>query len=104
MAKKTPPPRKPRPKRPKQPFFEGMEPPSFPPLDDAIEQYVEARDARMEALKEEVLAKAALITLMKDLGQVAYTTPDGYTATLESTSDLKVRRRKQEAEANGEES
>jgi len=49
----------------RQQHFAGMEPEKNAKLEDMIEAYVDARDARMEALKVEVELKQKLLDYMQ---------------------------------------
>lgn len=84
----------PRPKKAKQQYLsEDMAPPKIKAIDDQAERYVELRDRRMAALKDECEAKDALMGLMKKHSLPAYDC-DAYTVLVSSTTDLRVKRKK----------
>jgi hypothetical protein len=89
----------PRPRKLKQRHFEGMEPPSNPKLDVLAEQYVEARNDRMEMLKEEIKRHDLLELAMKDAGLSHYEN-EQYRIEFSVTQKVKVKRRGDE---NGDE-
>jgi hypothetical protein len=90
------------PRKPKQPYLSPeMEPPSHPVIDEAASQYVECRDARMAALKQEVAAHDALLSLMKAKKLTAYAF-EGFNVSLDSKEKVKVRRKKDEAAGDEE--
>lgn len=88
----------------------GVERVSIDAVNDAIEKYVKQRDKRMELLRKEVEAKAALITVMRehkkeigvdDEGAMVYR-HDALIVTLRhGKDDLKVKSTESEGE-NGE--
>lgn len=82
-----------RQRKPKQLYLSPeMAPPSIPALDRAAETYVEFRDARMAALKEEVEAHDKLMALMTENKLTEYAF-EGYTVTMVSKTKAKVRRK-----------
>ena len=82
-------------KRPRQGYLPDMEPPSIKAVDRAALAYVEARDERMAKLKAETDAKDNLLALLKEHNLTSYEF-DGYTVTITSTADVKVRRKKEQ--------
>lgn len=76
----------------KQGHLKDMEPVSIQEIDDAADAYVEARNERMSLTEEEVEKHAALLELMRKHELTTYTTPDGFVATISSTSKVKVRK------------
>jgi hypothetical protein len=89
-----------RKRRPKQPYLEGMEPPSIPAIDSAADVYQEAKEARMKLSEEESEAKKALIAVMVEHQQTTYKTPDGIMVNL--LEDRTVTTKRQQASPNGE--
>jgi len=77
-------------KRPKERHLPGMEPKTIPSVHKAIEDYVAARDARMELTKVEVEKKAHLLKVMKDQGITGYAV-DGHEATLDVEETVKAK-------------
>ena len=77
-------------KRPKERHLPGMEPKTIPTVHRAIEDYVAARDARMELTKVEVEKKAHLLKVMKDQGITGYAV-DGHEATLDVEETVKAK-------------
>ena len=75
-----------------------MEPKTIPAVHAAIEEYVAARDQRMQLTKVEVEKKAALLDAMKKAGVLAYSV-DGHSAELEIDEQVKARLDPEEAEA-----
>ena len=76
--------------RPKQEHFKGMEPVVNKAVEKLADEYVEARDQRMELLKQEVALEVRLVELMKGLKLAAYEHGD-YHITLESLDKVKVK-------------
>lgn len=101
MAKTKAAPRKRKP-RTRQGFLPDMEPPSHKDIDDAAEDYVDARDARMRMLKTEIDAKGRLLERMREHALTTYKTPEDYVVTVDQLAQIKVKKAKAEAEANGE--
>jgi hypothetical protein len=66
------PPKKKAKKRLRQGFLPGMKPPSIKEIDSAAEDYVEARDGRGVAQKEEIKQRDRLLELMKKHSLVRY--------------------------------
>ena len=95
MAKK----RKPK---PKQGHLEGMDPPSVRAIDDAAETYYETMQERCKLSKDEDEAKDNLIDKMKEAGFDRYETPDGLVVTITSKSNVKAKRKKDEAGGDDE--
>jgi hypothetical protein len=91
---------KPRARKPKQAYIPGTEPPSFPAIDSAAEEYVAARDDRMARLKEEIKCGDKLLALMKEYSLESYSF-DGCDVVLDSKTKVKVSRKK-DAEDNGD--
>lgn len=58
--------------RPKEQHLPGLEPKTIPAVHTAIEEYVEARDNRMELTKIEVEKKGVLLAAMKAAGITEY--------------------------------
>lgn len=79
-------------KRSKQLQIPGTEPEHFPELDEAAEEYVERRDARMAMGKRETEAQDELVKLMHDHGLKNYEY-DGLTVILVNKEKAKVRRK-----------
>lgn len=77
-------------KRPRDQHLPGMEPKTIPTVHQAIEEYVAARDARMELTKVEVEKKAHLLKVMKDQGIKGYAV-DGHEATLDVEETVKAK-------------
>ena len=73
--------KKPRTKRPRQSVIPGTEPMFDQGLDDAGNEYVEARDERMALTRRETETQASLKILMIDRGLVKYVTAEGLVAT-----------------------
>lgn len=70
----------------------GMERKGIKEIEDLADEYVGFRDARMEQLKKEVPAKAALIAAMKKYKQEVYEfEEDGKTVTVTLKTDEKVK-------------
>ncbi len=88
----------PTPERPRQQYLPGedMAPPSIPIVDEAARDYVEFRDARMSALKQEIEAHDKLLSLMQDKGLTEYNFEE-FSVRVDSKTKVKVRR-KQDAE------
>jgi hypothetical protein len=68
----------------------GMEPKTVPAIHKAIEEYVVARDHRMELTKIEVQKKAILMHEMKQAGLLTYRV-DGHEAELVVDEQVKAR-------------
>jgi hypothetical protein len=77
----------------------GMEPKTIPSVHKAIEEYVVARDHRMELTKVEVQKKAILMHEMKQAGLLTYSV-DGHEAELEIDEQVKARLCEPEEEAS----
>lgn len=77
-------------KRPKQEFIPGTEPKIITDVHQAIEDYVAARDARMELTKVEVEKKTHLLQVMKAKGITAYAV-DGHEAALDVEETVKAK-------------
>lgn len=90
-------------KKPKQPYLSpDMAPPSIPVIDEAARDYVEFRDARMAAGKDETKAHDALLALMRDKGLAEYAFEE-FTVKLDSKTKVKVRRKKESADGDDDE-
>jgi len=83
--------------RAKDRHLPGMEPKTIPAVHKAIEEYVEARDHRMQLTKVEVEKKAILLHEMKKAGIPVYNV-DGHEASLEVDEQVKARLREPEIE------
>lgn len=77
-------------KRPKQGYIPGTEPKIITDVHQAIEDYVAARDARMELTKVEVEKKTHLLQVMKAKGITAYAV-DGHEAALDVEETVKAK-------------
>lgn len=87
-------------KRPKQLVLSPeMAPPSFPEIDEAARNYLDFRDSRMAALKEEVKAHDALLNLLREQGVFEYEF-DGFQVTVGSKQKVSVRRKKEEKDGD----
>lgn len=90
-------------KRPKQTFIPGTEPKTIPAIHRAIEEYVEARDKRMDLLEVEVERKGHLLNLMKE-EKISDYSVDGHEAHVSIDESIKARiRTADEEQAGGEE-
>jgi hypothetical protein len=78
------------PARAKQVHIPGMEPQTVPSIHKAIEEYVVARDQRMELTKVEVEKKARLMEVMKK-AKVQHYSVDGHVADLDTEETIKAR-------------
>jgi hypothetical protein len=76
--------------RPKQEHIKGMEPVVNKEVEKLADEYVEARDARMAALKVEIEAKAKLVMALKGAKLTAYMRGE-YDIKLESLDKVKVK-------------
>lgn len=78
--------------RAQQAFIPGTQPETIPEIHSAIEDYVEARDRRMELTKVETEKKAVLLGAMKKHKKTEYAV-DGHEAHLsvDETDKAKVR-------------
>ena len=83
----------------KQGFLPDMEPPSIPEIERAADLYLEARNARMNGLQEEVKLRGVLELVMHKHDLKAYSYEDK-TVTLEAQEKVKVRK-KQDKEGTG---
>ena len=83
-------------KKAKQGHLNGMEPPSVKEIEEAAEEYVGYRDARMANLKKEIEAGDALLALMQKHELTTYELEDGKTVELKELTKVKVRRPKTE--------
>ena len=86
------------PRKRKQPFLEGMEPPSFRDIEEAAAKYVEARDERMARLKDETAAGAELLRLMHQHKLTAYDF-DGQVVYINTLERVKVKSANSEEES-----
>lgn len=88
MAKKKPrPPRQPR-------LHPTLEPERIGELDEASEEYVTCRDARMAYQKTEAEKKALLTELMHKHKQTRYEDRDERVVILSASEDLKVEKKR----------
>lgn len=78
-------------KRDKQTVIAGLAPQYHDDLDEAVREYVEARDIRMEQTKEETRTQAELAAKMKEKKLKRYKTPEGLEATYMSATAEKVK-------------
>jgi len=85
--------------KPRTAHLPGMEPKTIPSVHKAIEEYVIARDHRMELTKVEVQKKAILMHEMKQAGLLTYSV-DGHEAELEIDEQVKARLHEPEEEAS----
>jgi len=76
--------------RAKQTHLPGMKPKVIESVHQAIEDYVAARDARMELTKVEIEKKAHLLQAMKEQGITGYAV-DGHEATLDVEETVKAK-------------
>lgn len=88
-------------KRPEQQHLPGQEPKKIGPVHAAIEEYVEARDNRMELTKIEVEKKSVLLAAMKKAGIESYAV-DGHEATLDVEETVKAKLHEEEEEVEPE--
>lgn len=86
-------------RKPRQGWIDGMEPESFPDVDDAAEIYFEAMTARCKLSKEEDEAKDNLIDKMTEHKVASYTTPDGLVVAVTDRKNVKVKRKAENGEA-----
>ncbi len=96
MAKKRGRPAKTR--RPRQPKLPAMEDVSYPDIDEAAGEYVDARDNRMAMLKDEVEKGTQLLQKMREHNLNSYSY-DGQIVTVVNQTKVKVQRPKEEADA-----
>lgn len=89
---------KPR-KRAKQKRLEAVEDERIREVEDAAEEYKEARDARMKMTPEEKAAKTKLTDVMKKHGLSVYKSECG-TVTLELTEVAKIKLKSPEDDAD----
>ena len=90
--------------RVKQEYLDpAMAPVSIPEIDAAADSYCEARDARMEALGQEIDRKEILKGLMKSHALTEYEY-DSRIVTLNGEPDVKVKKKKAERFDLGEDS
>lgn len=80
-------------KRKKQAALPGMEPPSYPEIDAAAENYVGQRDQRIELSASEKEAHDVLLACMSKEGLTAYEY-DGKIITVSSTAKCAVKQKK----------
>lgn len=97
---KTKKPRPPRQRKPKQTYIPGTEPPCFPEIDGAAENYYEAMQERVKLSKEEDEAKDNLIDKMKAHG-LTRCEYDDKVVSITDKSNVKVKRKKT-VESNGD--
>jgi hypothetical protein len=76
--------------RARQTEIKGMEVKKFADVENAADAYVEARDGRMDLLKQEIELKAAVIAAMAAHGVKAYDRGE-YHVTLENVEKCKVK-------------
>lgn len=69
--------------RPKQKFFEGMEPVTIPEIETAAEAYQEAKEARVKATAAETATRNALTDAMKNHDMNRYLGASGLTVRFE---------------------
>lgn len=100
MTAKTAKPKRQAPKRPKQQMIPGTEPEVIPEITAKAEEYVEWRDARMDAGRMEVKTGGELLELMKKHKRTAYEY-NGKIVELGAQEKVKVRKLKGQ-EDNGE--
>lgn len=79
--------------RESQTFIEGAEPVRIKAIEAAATRYVDRRDARMEALEEEVNLKGKLIAVMKENNLEEYNF-DGYMVSLNHVDEDTVKVKK----------
>jgi hypothetical protein len=80
-----------RPRKPKQQFLDGMEPPSIRAIDDAAENYYDTMLERKALTETENEQKDALIDLMKENQMARYVLPDGKVVEVTAISNVKVK-------------
>jgi hypothetical protein len=80
--------------RPKQKMIVDDFVPNIPEINDAAEEYVEHRDARMAAGKKEDKASEALLELMKDHSLPSYEY-DGRVISIVGTEKVSVKKKKE---------
>lgn len=88
-------------RKPKQQFIPGTEPPSIPAIDAAAEEYVEARDARMRALKVEIERHDELLSLMREHKLESYSF-DSSDVLLDHKDKVKVKRKRDEEDGDAD--
>src|SRR5262245_24668416 len=93
--------KKAKPKKDRQSFIPGTEPPSIPAIDDAADTYYEAMMERVKLSAEEDEAKDNLIDKMKENGLDRYETKHGLVVSVTNKSNVKCKRKK-DASANGD--
>ncbi len=103
MATKTKKPKKAKAPKPKQGYLDPeMAPPSIPEIDRLAEKYVDARDSRMSALKEEIELNGELDELMKKHSLTEYEY-DNKIVSVNVLEKVKVKTKKAERiETNGQ--
>lgn len=90
------------PKRAKDAHLPGLEPVVNAAVHRAIEEYVEARDHRMQLTKVEVEKRAALMRVMKEAGLADYVV-DGHEAHIEHGEEtVKAKLVSEDEEGEGE--
>jgi hypothetical protein len=82
-----------------QGHLEGLEPPRIKAIDDAADTYYEVMMERCKLSKEEYEAQTALLEVMmkENLTRYVY---DGKVVTMTSTTKIKVKPNKEEAEVS----
>lgn len=88
--------------RKKQGHLPGMEPPSIPKIDMLAEDYVFARNDRMEALREEIAKRDLLYAAMKEKNLTSYKN-DVCEVVISATEKVKVKRLGDEEDEAGDE-
>jgi len=88
-------------KRKKQAHLPGMEPPTIKSIERAAEEYRYIRDDRMALGKKEQDAHAKLLALMKEHSLTCYEF-DEFRVELDSTTKVRVRKKKDDSETNGD--
>lgn len=88
-----------KPRKPRQQYIEGLEPPSNPKLDRLAERFEDARDA-WQALHQPMMdAQDLLHTAMKEAGVNYHKTPSGLQCfVVVGPEKVKVKRKKAEAD------
>ncbi len=82
---------------------QGVELPSIPAIDDAIEEYVKWRDKRMACTPKEVETKAALLRLMKKHKVETYSHDELVATIVPEEETVKVKKARVADDGEGEE-
>lgn len=100
--RKAPAASKPKRSREKQQHLKGMEPPNIPALDEAIQEFQEAKEARVLLTNEETEKRTEVIAIMHKHKLTAYSCEGFEEVSLKPTDEkLIVKRAKKTDESNG---